>query len=65
MDSVNRIQVMTNTEAMIMGSTSGMCDMSRVPRENFNLMRDIYEDNKKGNKNNNAFDSVVNNYNSR
>lgn len=64
MDSVNRIQVMTNTEALIMGSTNGLCDMSKVPRENFNLMRDIYvTDTKKGNEN--ALNSVMDNFNKK
>ena len=64
MDSVNRIQVMTNTEAMINGSVSGMADMSKVPKENFNLMRDIYvTDTKKGSKE--TFNSVVENYNKK
>jgi len=64
MDSVNRIQVMTNTEAMINGSVSGMADMSKVPRENFNLMRDIYvTDTKKGNEN--ALNSVMENFNKK
>jgi len=64
MDSVNRIQVMTNTEAMINGSVSGMADMSKVPKENFNLMRDIYvTDTKKGNEN--ALSSVMDNFNKK
>jgi len=55
---------MTNTEAMINGSVSGMADMSKVPKENFNLMRDIYvTDTKKGNEN--ALSSVMDNFNKK
>lgn len=61
MDSVNRIQVEENTRALLNGSVSGMADMSKVPKENFNMMRDMYaKDTKK--KDDNALKSVADNY---
>ena len=63
MDSVNRLQVYENTRALLQGSMSGFADMSKVDRENFNFMRDIYStttDTKKQDKN--TFESVVNDY---
>jgi hypothetical protein len=44
MDSVARLQIYESTRAMLQGSYSGMCDMSKVPQENFNFMRDIKQD---------------------
>jgi len=40
MDSVNRLQVYENTRALLGGSMSGFCDTSKIPKENFNFMRD-------------------------
>lgn len=62
MDSVNRSQVIENARAMIMGSTTGMADMSKVPKENFNMARDIYVSDKKDKPDNDAFKSVTDNY---
>lgn len=66
MDSVNRLQVYENTRALLAGSMSGFCDTSKIDRDNFNFMRDIYNstDTKKSN-NSNAFESVANNYNQK
>lgn len=44
MDSVARLQIYESTRAMLTGSYSGMCDMSKVPGENFNFMREIKRD---------------------
>ena len=41
MDSVQRLQIYENTRAMLAGSMSGFCDMSKVPKEEFNWMRDL------------------------
>ena len=68
MDAVNRLQVYENTRALLSGSMSGFADTSKIPQENFNFMRDIYvantnKDSSKGEGNNNAFNSVMDNYN--
>ena len=47
MDTVNRLQVYENTRAMLAGSLSGFADMSKVPKEQFNFMRDIYSESDK------------------
>lgn len=41
MDSVARLQIYESTRATLSGAYSGMCDMSKVPQENFNFMREI------------------------
>lgn len=41
MDSVARLQIYESTRATLNGMYSGMCDMSKVPQENFNFMREI------------------------
>lgn len=41
MDSVNRLQVYESTTALLGGMYSGFCDVSKVPNENFNFMRDL------------------------
>lgn len=46
MDTVNRLQIYENTRAMLQGSLSGFADMSKVPKDQFNFMRDMYVDNK-------------------
>ena len=43
MDSVQRLQVYENTRAMLTGSMSGFADMSKVPKEQFNFMRDMHD----------------------
>lgn len=63
MDSVNRLQVYENTRALLQGSMSGFADMSKVDRENFNFMRDIYSNNTDTQKQDkNTFEKVVNDY---
>ena len=42
-DSVQRLQIYENTTALLRGSYSGMCDMSKVPKDQFNFMRDFTE----------------------
>lgn len=44
MDSVSRLQIYESTIAMLHGSYSGMCDMSKVPAESFNFMREIKQE---------------------
>ena len=67
MDSVNRLQIYENTRALLAGSMSGFCDTSKIPKDNFNFMRDIYTkentENKKSAKDGTTFDKVVKNYN--
>ena len=41
MDSVQRLQVYENSRALLSGSMSGFCDMSKVPKDEFNFMRDL------------------------
>lgn len=41
MDSVARLQIYESTVAAMSGMYSGMCDMSKVPQETFNFMREI------------------------
>lgn len=41
MDSVQRLQIYESTRALSQGRFSGFCDLSTVPDENFNFMRDI------------------------
>lgn len=41
MDSVQRLQVYENTTALLRGSMSGFVDTSKIPKDNFNFMRDI------------------------
>lgn len=41
MDSVQRLQIWEQTHALIGGSYSGFCDTSKVPREQFDFMRQI------------------------
>lgn len=42
MDSVQRLQVYENSTALISGSMTGMADLSKVPKDEFNFMRDMY-----------------------
>lgn len=46
MDSVQRLQIYENTRALLGGSYSGFCDVSKVDKTNFNFMRDIVEEDK-------------------
>ncbi len=41
MDSIKRLQVYEATKALTHGSYSGFCDVSKVPKEEFNFMRDV------------------------
>ena len=43
MDSVQRLQIYESTRALMSGMYSGMCDMSKVPKEQFNFMRELHE----------------------
>lgn len=62
MDSVNRLQVYENTVALLQGSMGGWVDSSKVPKENFNFMRDLLaeDDSKKySGKEKEAFNNLV------
>lgn len=41
MDSIKRLQVYESTKALTHGSYSGFCDVSKVPKEEFNFMRNV------------------------
>ena len=41
MDSVKRLQLYESTRALLNGSMSGMCDMSKVPPERFDFTRSL------------------------
>jgi hypothetical protein len=41
MDSVKRLQLYESTRALLNGSMSGMCDMSKVPPERFDFTRNL------------------------
>ena len=42
MDSVQRLQIYESTIALLGGSYSGFADMSKVPKEQFNFMRELH-----------------------
>ena len=44
MDSVQRLQIIASTNALMYGMYSGFCDMSKVDKSLFNFMRDISND---------------------
>lgn len=41
MDSVQRIQAIKTATALLHGAYCGMCDLSKIPQEEFNWMRDL------------------------
>ena len=41
MDSIQRLQIYESTTALMSGAYSGFCDTSKVPKEQFNFMREI------------------------
>lgn len=43
MDSVQRLQIYESTRALLGGSYSGFADMSKVPKEQFNFMRELHK----------------------
>lgn len=46
MDSVQRIPTIVSTTALLQGMYSGMIDSSKIPKEQFNWLRDLSEENK-------------------
>ena len=46
MDSVQRISTIVSTTALLNGMYSGMVDTSKIPKEQFNWLRDLSEENK-------------------
>lgn len=44
MDSVQRLQVYENSTALLRGSMSGFVDTSKIPKDNFNFMRDLTQE---------------------
>ena len=43
MDSVSRLNIYESTKALYSGMYSGMCDLSKVNKNEFNFMRDPSE----------------------
>lgn len=43
MDSVQRLQIYESTHALISGMYSGFCDTSKIPKVQFNFMREIHD----------------------
>lgn len=41
MDDLNRLQVIVNADALLQGSYSGMVDISKIPKKNFDWCRSI------------------------
>ena len=41
-DSVQRITTIKSSQALLQGGYSGMADLSKVPKESFNWLRDLY-----------------------
>ena len=41
MDSVQRLQIYESTTALLKGAYSGFCDTSKIPKEQFDFMREI------------------------
>ena len=46
MDSVQRISTIVSTTALLQGMYSGMVDTSKIPKEQFNWLRDLSDENK-------------------
>ena len=46
MDSVQRISTIVSTTALLQGMYSGMIDTSKIPKDQFNWLRDLSEENK-------------------
>lgn len=46
MDSVQRIPTIVSATALLQGSYSGMVDTSKIPKEQFNWLRDLSQENK-------------------
>lgn len=40
-DSIKQLQIYEGTRALMQGSYSGFCDVSKIPKEEFNFMRNI------------------------
>lgn len=43
MDSVNRVLAIKHADTLSMGGVSGMCDFSKVPKDQWNWLRDLEE----------------------
>jgi hypothetical protein len=46
MDSVQRISTIVSTTALLQGMYSGMVDTSKIPKDQFNWLRDLSEEGK-------------------
>jgi hypothetical protein len=47
-NEMNRLQIIVQSDALLQGSYSGMVDTKKIPRDNFNWMRDIETDKHSG-----------------
>ena len=43
MDSVNRVLAIKHADTLSMGGVSGMCDLSKIPKDQWNWLRDLEE----------------------
>lgn len=48
MDEINRLQIIVSTDSLLIGMNSGMVDTKKIPKENFNWMREIKNDKASG-----------------
>lgn len=49
-NEMNRLQIIVQSDALLQGSYSGMVDTKKIPKDNFNWMRDIETDKHSGQK---------------
>ena len=47
-NEMNRLQIIVQSDALLQGSYSGMVDTKKIPKDNFNWMRDIETDKHSG-----------------
>jgi hypothetical protein len=49
-DEINRLQIIVQADATLKGAYSGIVDTKKIPKENFNWMREIKHDQESGQK---------------
>ena len=50
MDEIDRLQIIVQTDSLLIGMNSGMVDTKKIPKENFDWMREIKNDKASGQK---------------
>ena len=50
MDEIDRLQIIVQTDSLLIGMNSGMVDTKKIPKENFDWMREIKNDKTSGQK---------------